>query len=146
MNRKSNDCNSNVNDYGPGPFIGDINRMAKRNNYFRNTLWTGEFFQITLMSIPVGGEIGLEAHQVDQYLRIEEGSGLVMMGPRKGYIDLRKSVCENYGIFVPAGIWHNIKNCGHCPLKISSLYAPPQHPPGTIHETKEIADQEEHYY
>lgn len=136
-------CGPNTTDYGPEPYTVNINQMAKRNPYFRTTLWTGRHLQVTLMCIPAGSDIGLEQHHVDQYIRVEEGCGIAMMGTTRDTLDFKQSVLENSVIFVPAGYWHNILNCSNRPLKVSSLYAPPEHPRETVHKTKEIAEAAE---
>ncbi|MDD4593321.1 MAG: cupin domain-containing protein [Parabacteroides sp.] len=93
------------------------------------------------MCIPPCGEIGLEVHpQTDQFLRLEEGKGIVKMGSRKEHLDFQRQVCRDDAIFVPAGTWHNVINTGRTPLKLYSIYAPPHHPHGTIHRTKAEAD------
>lgn len=130
-------------DCGSEPFVVNIARAARQNRNFRTALWTGEHLQLTLMSIPVGGEIGLESHpHLDQFLRIEEGNGFVKMGPGRDCLNYRRNVCENHAIFIPAGTWHNLINTGHKPIKLYSIYAPPQHPKGTVHLTR--SDAEEH--
>ena len=132
-------------DYGPWPFVTDIECETKRNPYFRKALWTGCHLQLTLMCIPVGGEIGLEIHpDTDQFIRLEAGQGVVKMGRQKDKLNLMKCVSANDAVFVPAGWWHNIINTGRCPLKVYSIYAPPHHPHGTIHKTKADADASEH--
>ncbi|NRF95710.1 cupin domain-containing protein [Paenibacillus frigoriresistens] len=89
------------------------------------------------MSINVGEDIGLEVHPtVDQFLRIEEGQGIVRMGDTKDNLNFEKRVYDDYAIMVPAGKWHNVINTGNKPLKLYSIYAPPQHPFGTVHKTK----------
>jgi len=94
------------------------------------------------MTIPVGGDIGLETHpDTDQFLRIEEGQGLVQMGPSREKVTLKQTVVPDSAVFVPAGTWHNITNIGNVPLKLYSIYAPPHHPHGTVHPTKEIAEK-----
>jgi len=136
-------------DYGKRPFVVDIEDAAERNKAFRTTLWTGDYLQVTLMSIGVGDDVGLELHSdLDQFLRIEEGEGLVQMGKTKNNLDFRRYVEEDSAIFVPAGTWHNLINTGNRPLKLYSIYAPPEHPHGTVHETKEeaVAAEEDHYY
>lgn len=131
-----------LRDYGPEPFVVNIEEAARQNNYFRIALWTGRYFQLTLMSIRVGEDIGLEMHpDVDQFIRIEEGQGLVKMGNKKDGLDFQRYVGDNYAIFIPAGKWHNLINIGNKPLKLYSIYAPPEHPHGTIHETKEDAEK-----
>lgn len=130
-----------LKDYGPQPFVVNINEAAKQNNTFRTALWTGSHLQVTLMSIPVGGEIGLEIHpNVDQFIRIEDGQGIVKMGSRKDYLDFQERVSDDFAIIIPAGKWHNLINTGNKPIKLYSIYAPPQHPHGTVHVTKADAE------
>lgn len=133
-----------LKDYGPQPFVVNIEEATKLNNNFRLALWTGCHLQLTLMSINVGEDIGLEVHpHLDQFLRIEEGQGLVMMGDCKDQLNFQAMVCDGYAIFVPAGKYHNLINTGCTPLKLYSIYAPPEHPHGTIHRTKE--DEHHHH-
>lgn len=137
-------CAIELKDYGPEPFVVNIEEATKQNNTFRTALWTGSHLQLTLMSIKVGEDIGLEIHPtLDQFIRIEEGQGLVKMGDRKDRLDFQKKVCDGFAIIIPAGKWHNLINTGNKPLKLYSIYAPPQHPRGTVHETKAIAEAAE---
>lgn len=137
-----NTANANQTDHGPKPYAVNIARAAQRNQNFRTALWTGCHLQMTLMCIPVCGEIGVEIHpDTDQFIRVEAGQAAVMMGPCRERMDTRKNLCRGDGVFVPAGTWHNIVNSGNCPLRLSSIYAPPHHPRGTIHRTKEDAAQ-----
>ena len=134
-----------MNDYGPEPFVTNIDAATRQNPNYRTALWTGQYLQLTLMCIPPCGEIGLEVHpDTDQFLRIESGSGMTMMGPAKDRLNYQRPVCDGYAVFVPAGTWHNIINTGHSPLKIYTLYAPPHHPHGTVQATKAIADKEDY--
>lgn len=134
-----------MNDYGPEPFVVNIDQATLQNPNYRTALWTGNYLQLTLMSIPVGGEIGLEIHpDTDQFLRIESGNGLTMMGPAKERLNYQRPVGDGYAIFVPAGTWHNVINTGNRPLKMYSIYAPPHHPHGTVQVTKAQADAEGH--
>lgn len=131
-----------LKDYGPEPFVVNIEEATKQNNNFRIALWTGEYLQLTLMSIDVGDDIGLELHRDhDQFIRIEEGQGIVKMGDRKDQLDFQAKVYDDYAIFIPAGKWHNLINTGCTPIKLYSIYAPPEHPRGTVHETKEDAEK-----
>lgn len=142
------EVSNRLTDYGPGPFVVDIEEVTKQNNTFRTALWTGSHLQVTLMSINVGEDIGLEIHPtLDQFLRIEEGEGVVQMGDSKDRLDFKKKVSDDYAIMIPAGKWHNLTNTGNQPLKLYSIYAPPQHPYGTVHETKAIAmaAEEDHH-
>jgi len=134
-----------LKDYGPEPFVVNIEEATKQNNNFRLALWTGCHLQLTLMSINVGEDIGLERHDyLDQFIRIEEGEGLVLMGDSECNLDFRRYVSDDYAIFVPAGKWHNLINTGNRPIKLYSIYAPPEHPHGTVHRTKADAEADEH--
>ncbi|MFC7321664.1 cupin domain-containing protein [Halobacillus campisalis] len=126
-----------LEDYGGEPFVVNIDEATKQNDTFRTALWTGDHLQVTLMSIDVGDDIGLERHAtLDQFLRIEEGQGLVQMGDRRDQLDFEAEASDDFAIMVPAGKWHNLTNTGDQPLKLYSIYAPPEHPYGTVHETK----------
>lgn len=132
-------------DFGPNPFVTDIARATLDNKNFRTALWTGEYLQLTLMSIPVGESIGLEMHpDVDQFLRLEQGQGLVQMGDKQDNLYYRQLVFDDFAIFIPAGYWHNLTNIGDVPIKLYSIYAPPNHPWGTVHQTKADAEAAEH--
>jgi mannose-6-phosphate isomerase-like protein (cupin superfamily) len=131
-------------DHGPDPYVVNIEEATLHNNAFRSTLWTGDHLQVTLMNIRPGEDIGLEMHpDVDQFLRIEEGQGLVKMGSRKDYLDYHRKVQPGSAIMVPAGTWHNLINTGNRSVKLYSIYAPPEHPRGTLHQTKAIAEAAE---
>ena len=130
-------CSPILKDHGKQPFVVNINQAAKPNNTFRTAIWTGNHLQVTLMSINVGEDIGLEIHpNVDQFLRIEQGQGLVQMGKSKNNLNFERHVYDDSAIMVPAGTWHNVTNTGNTPLKLYSIYAPPNHPFGTVHSTK----------
>lgn len=131
-------------DYGPEPWVTDIEKLTKENDMFRATAWTGSHLQMTLMSVVVNGEVGLEKHEgTDQFLRIEQGKAKVVMGPSKELQDKEWIAEADSAIFVPSGTWHNIINIGDVPLKLYSIYAPAHHPHGTVHETYEIAQEAE---
>ena len=138
---KNKKRNLDLVDNGPSPFVTNIKEDAIANKNFRTTLWTGEYLQLTLMSIKEKGEIGLERHDdFDQFLRIEEGEGVVFIGDDKDDFQVKEKISRNSAIFVPAGKWHNLINTGKNSLKFYSIYAPPAHPTGTVHETKEDSD------
>lgn len=133
-------------DHGPNPFAVNIEQATLNNVNFRTTLWTGDHLQTTLMSIPIGGEIGLENHpHLDQFLRIEQGLGFVKMGKEKDKLTYQGKVNNQWAVFIPAGTWHNLINIGNVPLKLYSIYSPPEHPHGTIHRTKTESDEAEHH-
>ncbi|CAG9606889.1 hypothetical protein NEOCIP111885_00577 [Pseudoneobacillus rhizosphaerae] len=126
-----------LKDYGPNPFVININKASKQNNTYRTAIWTGKHLQVTLMSLNPGEDIGLEMHpNVDQFLRIEQGQGITQMGKSKENLNFSRKVYDNSAIMVPAGTWHNLTNTGNIPLKLYSIYAPPNHPFGTVHPTK----------
>ena len=92
-----------LTDYGPEPFVINIDQATKQNSTFRTALWTGNHLQLTLMSINPGDDIGLEIHpNIDQFLRVEQGQGLAEMGQSKDYLDFQRRISDGYAIFVPA--------------------------------------------
>lgn len=132
-------------DYGKQPFVFDIEEATVGNDKFRVAKWTGSNLQMTLMAIEVGDDIGLEVHEDhDQFLRIEQGLAKVVMGTSEDNLDFEQIAEGDFAIFVPAGTWHNIINIGDEPLKLYSIYAPSEHPFGTIHATKAEAEAAEH--
>jgi mannose-6-phosphate isomerase-like protein (cupin superfamily) len=126
-------------------WVGDIEQETIENTTFRTVLWTGDHSQLTVMSIPPGEDIGKEVHpDHDQFLRIEQGSARVELGPSESEVELRQDVGADWAIVVPAGIWHNVINTGVDDLKVYSLYSPAEHPPNTVHATKADAEAAEH--
>lgn len=135
-----------LKDYGPNPFVTNIESATKQNDTYRTALWTGKHLQLTLMSIDVGDDIGLEVHpHIDQFVRIEDGQGLMVMGDSKDHLNFQQEVFSDYAIFIPAGTWHNLINTGNKPIKLYSIYAPIQHPYGTVQQTKAIAEAQERH-
>ncbi|HJV03815.1 MAG TPA: cupin domain-containing protein [Actinomycetota bacterium] len=116
----------------------DILGVARSNQDFRRVIDTGEHSQLVAMTIPSGGEIGEEVHpHVDQILIFLEGRGEAVLEGRSSPIQ------PNDLVFVKAGTRHNFVNTGDGPLRLITVYAPPEHPPGTVHRTKEEADAAE---
>lgn len=141
----NNRSSERITDYGSQPFIVNINQFAKMNNSFRTALWTGDWLQVTLMSIPVGEDIGIEMHpDTDQLIKIEDGCARIMTGKSKNALNYQKTVSAGYALIIPAGTWHNVINTGKRPLKVFSVYAPPHHPFGTVQRTKCDAEKEHH--
>ena len=141
MRHRKCDRHPEIRDCGCEPFVFNIEHATNQNENFRTTLWTGKHLQLTLMSIPVCGDIGAEMHaDVDQFLRIVRGKAKVYMGDCRGALREVGCVDGDDAILIPAGTWHNIVNVGNRPLKLYSLYAPPKHPFGTVHQTKEDAE------
>jgi mannose-6-phosphate isomerase-like protein (cupin superfamily) len=133
----------NVIDTGPAPLVTDIEQNTVENTNYRTTLWTGKNLQITLMSIEVGHDIGLEVHDThDQFLRIEQGTAKVSMGPSQTELQVW-AANDGDAVVVPSGVWHNLESIGDVPLKVYSIYAPPQHPHGTVHVTQEEGEAAE---
>lgn len=126
-------------------WVGDIERATLDNQNFRTVVFTGEHTQLTLMRLGPGEDIGREAHpHLDQFLRIEQGSGRVEFGRTEEGIDETHDVADDWAIVVPAGVWHNVVNTGDGELKLYSLYSPPEHADGTVHVTKADAEAAEH--
>ena len=127
-------------------WVGDVEQATIENETFRTVLWTGDHSQLTVMSIPPGEDIGKEVHpDHDQFLRIEQGSGRVEMGPAEGEVNFTQDVGADWAIVVPAGVWHNVVNTGDGELKVYSIYSPAEHPPGTVHATKADAEAADHH-
>jgi mannose-6-phosphate isomerase-like protein (cupin superfamily) len=122
---------------GDAPRI-DIVRAARENDAFRREVVTADHSQLVVMTIPAGGEIGEEVHEhVDQILIFVDGEGEAVLEGR------RSPIGPNDLVFVKAGTRHNFVNTGNRPLRLVTVYAPPEHPPGTAHATKEEADAAE---
>ncbi|MDY3024183.1 cupin domain-containing protein [Streptococcus pluranimalium] len=127
-------------DHGNKPFVTNIEEETLANTNYRTALWTGELLQATLMSIPVGGDIGAEVHdENDQFLRVEQGRGRVIMGESENKITLDTEVGPEFAIFIPKDTYHNVINIGDEDLKLYSIYGPAHHAHGTVHETQAIA-------
>lgn len=122
-------------------FVIDIEKATEENGKFRQVLYTARYSQLVLMSIPPGGEIGEEVHGLDQFLRIESGQGRAVLDGAE------HDVADGFAVVVPAGTRHNFVNTSATEdLKLYTVYAPPNHKDGTVHETKAAADaQEEHF-
>jgi mannose-6-phosphate isomerase-like protein (cupin superfamily) len=125
-----------IKDIGPQPQSFDLERETLENQNYRTVAWSGRYLQVTLMSIPVGSDIGLEAHpETDQFLRLDAGRGRVEMGISKDKLTFTKEVSDGWCVLVPAGTWHNITNIGDEPMQLYAVYAPAHHKPGKIHKT-----------
>lgn len=125
-------------------WVGDIEDLTVRNDTFRTVVFSGSHLQLTVMSLAPGEEIGRESHpHLDQFLRVERGEGRLELGTTRDRVDETQDVRGDWAVIVPAGIWHNVVNTGSDPLKLYSLYAPPEHPDGTVHRTKSDAEQAE---
>lgn len=122
-------------------FIGDIEDRTEQNSDFRRVLYTGPHMQLVLMSLDPGEEIGEEVHEsTDQFFRVEAGKGEVTID------GVTKRIDSDMAILVPAGARHNVRNTGFRPLKLYTLYGPPQHADGTVQHTRADAESSmEHF-
>ena len=112
-------------------YVSNLEQLTEQNTFFRQVLFTGQHTQLVVMCLQPGEEIGMEVHpNVDQFFRIEVGEGKVVMNGEETVFG------AGFGIVVPAGTEHNVVNTGTEPLKLYTLYSPPNHPDGTIHRTK----------
>ncbi|MET9958478.1 cupin domain-containing protein [Streptomyces sp. NPDC006326] len=133
-----------IKDIGPEPQSFDLEQATLENTDYRSVAWSGKYLQLTLMSIPVGEDIGLEAHPgTDQFLRLDAGRGRVQMGSAKDRLDFDQEVEDGWAVFVPAGTWHNITNTGDEPMQLYAVYAPVHHAPGKIQATFADAESDE---
>jgi mannose-6-phosphate isomerase-like protein (cupin superfamily) len=122
-------------------FVDDIEDRTEHNDHFRQVIYTGSQMQLVLMSIRPGEEIGEEVHEDrDQFFRIEKGSGEVLID------GTRTKVKSDSAILVPAGARHNIRNTGDKPLKLYTIYAPPEHADGTIQASKQEAEKSKEHF
>ena len=144
---ENQDCNQNKycdaceikcrNDRGGEVYCANIGSLAFKNKNFRESVWTGHYLQMTLMSIPCGEDIGVEIHpDTDQYIRVEHGCAVALTGHSRDALCRKCRLNTGDTIFVPAGTWHNIVNVGRRDLKLSSVYAPPHHPKCTVERIK----------
>lgn len=119
-------------------YIVDIEKETLESTDYRRVLYTAHNSQLVLMSIEPGDEIGEETHELDQFIRFEQGQATVTID---GVVH---EVAEDWAIVIPAGACHNVVNTGDVPLKLYSVYSPPEHKHGTVHPTK-ADDAEEHF-
>jgi mannose-6-phosphate isomerase-like protein (cupin superfamily) len=132
-----------IEDLGPQPQSFDLEQATRDNDQFRAVAWSGRYLQLTLMSIPVGSDIGLEMHpQTDQFLRLDAGRGRVEMGPSKERLTSKQDVADGWCALIPAGTWHNVTNIGAEPMQVYAIYAPAHHTPGKIHRTAVEAERD----
>ena len=122
-------------------FVDDIEKLTVDNADFRRVLYTGRYLQLVLMALRPGEEIGEEVHEDrDQFFRVEQGRGEVVIDGRAHAVE------DDDAIVVPAGARHNVRNTGDAPLKLYTLYGPPEHRDRTVHATKRDADAHEEHF
>ena len=125
-------------------WVGNIDEATTRNDSFRTVLFTAQHLQLVVMSLLPGEEIGLEKHDhLEQFIRIESGRARVTMGPSPDEVEESHELEDDWAVVIPGGTWHNVVNIGDAALKLYTLYAPPEHPDGTVHTTKAEADAAE---
>jgi mannose-6-phosphate isomerase-like protein (cupin superfamily) len=121
-------------------FIQDIESIAIKNDEFRRVLYTAKNCQLVVMALKPNEEIGAEVHTLDQFFRVEGGTGEAILD------GVRTAIKAGFGIIVPAGANHNIINTGSVPLKLYTIYAPPNHRDGVVHHTRENAEADNEHF
>jgi len=121
-------------------FVQDIENLAIQNSEFRRVLYTARHCQLVVMALKVNEEIGAEVHKLDQFFRVEEGSGEAVLD------GVRTAISAGFAVVVPAGTKHNIINTGAAPLKLYTLYAPPNHRDGVVHHTRADAEADSEHF
>ena len=121
-------------------FIKDIESLAIKNGDFRQVLYTAKNCQLVIMSLKPSEEIGMETHKLDQFFRVEEGNGESILD------GVHTKIKAGFAVLVPAGTKHNIVNTGSVPMKLYSLYSPPNHRDGVVHQTKAIAEADDEHF
>lgn len=121
-------------------FVQNIESIAVKNEDFRQVLYTAKSCQLVVMSLGPGEEIGMEVHHLDQFFRVEEGSGEAVLD------GVTTQIRAGHAVLVPAGANHNIVNTGPSPLKLYTLYAPPNHRDGVVHHTRSDAEKDNEHF
>ena len=121
-------------------FIKDIEEIAVKNENFRKVLYTAKNCQLVVMSLKPKEEIGMEVHKLDQFFRVEKGSGEAIMD------GATTKIKAGFAVLVPAGANHNIVNTGRTPMKLYTLYSPPNHRDGVVHKTRAAAEKDDEHY
>ena len=122
-------------------FVGNIEKMSEENENFRRVIYTARYSQLVVMSLPPMGDIGEEVHGLDQFLRVEEGTGKTVLN------GIEYPFESGFAIVVPAGVRHNIINTSpDKPMKLYTVYSPPNHKDGVVHKTKEEAEKNEEHF
>ena len=121
-------------------FVQDIEGLAVQNGDFRRVIYTTRNCQLVLMALKPKEEIGAEVHKLDQFFRVEEGSGEAVLD------GVRTEIRAGFAVLVPAGTKHNITNTGKAPLKLYTLYAPPNHRDGVVHHTRADAEADSEHF
>jgi mannose-6-phosphate isomerase-like protein (cupin superfamily) len=121
-------------------YVDNIEKLTLENDNFRRVLYTAQHCQLVVMALKPGEAIGVEVHELDQFLRVEQGTGEVVLN------GAREALGDGSAIIVPAGTEHNIINTGTTPMKLYTLYAPPEHRDGVVHRTREEAEADDEHF
>ncbi len=121
-------------------YVVNIEEATKKNENFRKVLYTGPNSQLVVMSIPAGSDIGEEVHELDQFIRLEEGKGQAILNDEVHDIE------DDWAVVIPAGMKHNIVNTGEEAMKLYSVYSPAEHRDGVVHATKEEAEADDEHF
>jgi len=121
-------------------YVQNIEKLAESNNEFRNVLYTAKFCQLVVMSLKPKEEIGAEVHKLDQFFRVESGFGEAVLD------GVRSPIHEGFAVIVPAGTNHNIINTGSVPLKLYTIYSPPNHRDKVVHHTRAEAEADTEHF
>ena len=121
-------------------FVKNIEGFATHNEEFRKVLYTATNCQLVLMALKPQEEIGAEVHKLDQFFRVEQGSGEADLD------GVRKPISTGFAVLIPAGTRHNIVNTGNEPMKLYTLYAPPNHRDGVVHHTRADAGADKEHF
>jgi mannose-6-phosphate isomerase-like protein (cupin superfamily) len=121
-------------------YVQDIESLAIKNDEFRQVLYTAKNCQLVVMALKPKEEIGAEVHKLDQFFRVEEGSGEAVLN------GVRTAIRAGFAVVVPAGMTHNIINTGSVPLKLYTIYSPPNHRDGVVHHTRADAEADNEHF
>lgn len=121
-------------------FVQNIEERAVQNDNFRRVLYTAKNSQLVLMALKPKEEIGVEVHKLDQFFRVEEGTGEAELD------GVRTPIRSGFAVLVPAGTKHNIINTGTVPMKLYTVYSPPNHRDGVVHQTRAEAEADKEHF
>ena len=121
-------------------YVQNIGEIAVKNNSFRQVLYTAMNCQLVIMALKPKEEIGMEVHKLDQFFRVEEGTGEAVLD------SIHRIISAGFAVLVPAGTNHNIINTGTIPMKLYTIYSPPNHRDGVVHHTRPDAEKDNEHF
>ena len=121
-------------------FVKNIEEIAVANTDFRQVLYTANYSQLVIMALKPGEEIGMEVHKLDQFFRVEEGTGEAVLD------GVHTPIAAGFAVLVPAGTKHNIVNTGSASMKLYTVYSPPNHRDGVVHHTRAAAEKDTEHF